>query len=75
VIEVDELVKISGLKADRAIEIAQNEIKKHRTIGCLSVDKKTIVVSLQDSNVNKRIAEKGKELEERTRKLIEGIKG
>jgi len=41
----------------------------------LSADKKTIVVTLQDSNVNKRIAEKGKELEARTKKLIEVIKG
>lgn len=71
---MDELVKIVELPADKVIEIAQNEIKEHRTTACLSTDKKTIVVTLQDSNVNRRIAEKGKELEERTKKLIEVLK-
>lgn len=74
VIAVDKLVRISGLPADKAIEIALDEIKEHRTVGCLSGNKKTITVSLQDSNVNKRIAEKGKELEERTKKLVEALK-
>eukprot|EP00826_Nyctotherus_ovalis_P031870 TRINITY_DN2563_c0_g2_i14.p4 TRINITY_DN2563_c0_g2~~TRINITY_DN2563_c0_g2_i14.p4 ORF type:complete len:109 (-),score=50.58 TRINITY_DN2563_c0_g2_i14:65-391(-) len=74
VIVVDKLVKVSGLPADKAIEIALDEIKEHRTVGSLSEDKKTITVTLQDSNVNRQIAKKGNELEERTRKLIEVLK-
>ncbi len=73
VISVDYIAKISGLKTEQATTAAMESIIARGMKPTFVADKKSIMVTLEELNVNKRIADKGKELEERTHKLEDFI--
>ena len=72
-INVGYIAKTTGFTAEQTIAVATDAVKEHGMGATVSEDKKTIAVSLIELSVNKRIAEKGKELEERTKKLQDFI--
>ena len=72
-INVEYMSKVSCLSPENAIGSAQTAIKENGMYCTISEDKKLIVVTPQETNLNKRIADKGKELEERTKKLQEKL--
>ena len=74
VLDLEKMAKFSGLPVEKVVEIAQTEIKENGLIGTLSADKKIITVTLKEFNMNRKIAEKGHELEERTKKFVEAFK-
>ena len=73
VVNIEKAAKVSSLPADQTIEAIKETVKDSGMKENLSEDKKSIVVTLVELNVNKRIAEKGNELEERTKKLQEQL--
>ncbi len=73
VINVEYMAKISGMKTEEASTVAMEWVKDRGMKPTVSEDKKSITVTRVEQNVNKRIVEKGHELEERTRKLQDFI--
>ena len=73
IINVEYLAKMVDLGADKIIEITTAAIKENGMKDIVAEDKKTISVSLMELNINKKIFEKGKELEEKTKKLQDSL--